>query len=160
MPPSKIWWIIYMKLKKLGKTYDRILRYVFNEKSYFHFIYRPDNKSLQQKDQMEKITFCIYFHRNLLGLTEKVQKLFSPIIFFQFFLSCLQICAITLELILVTMISLVRYFFNLTWFIHSMNILPLIDLFKFCQCILQFWPCYLSIATSGMNFLLRYYKLW
>lgn len=65
------------------------------------FPYRSRSKMVQEKNQTEKFVECVHLHRNLLWLTEKLKNLYSPIVFFQFFFSCLQICAITLELILV-----------------------------------------------------------
>lgn len=60
-----------------------------------------DNKRVNERVQKEKFVYCVNFHRNLLRLLGALQDLYNPIIFVQFFMSCLQICAITLELLLV-----------------------------------------------------------
>lgn len=69
---------------------------------------------VQEKNQTEKFVECVHLHRNMLWLTEKLKNLYSPIVFFQFFFSCLQICAITLELILVYHF-LISYFFSISF---------------------------------------------
>lgn len=61
------------------------------------FPFSSDDK----RSQKQKFVYCVNFHRNLLRLLDALQELYNPIIFFQFFMSCLQICAITLELLLV-----------------------------------------------------------
>ncbi|XP_055299416.1 odorant receptor 4-like [Sitodiplosis mosellana] len=77
----------------------------------FRKIERIDSNSVSTKarNQKEKFVNCVNFHRNLLRLTDELQNLYSPIIFFQFLMSCLQICAITLELILHEHITLDRF---------------------------------------------------
>lgn len=67
--------------------------------------FHSNSELAQAKNQKEKFVSCVNFHRKILWLAKVVQDLYSPIIFFQFFFSCLQICAITLELLLVNLMD-------------------------------------------------------
>lgn len=115
-------------------------------KSILKYVISPSSNGAptEARTQREKFVNCVNFHRNLLRLTDELQNLYSPIIFFQFVMSCLQICAITLELLLVCISSLLaivqshqRYNFH-SIFVHSTNTLHLIGLYRSYPFIRQF----------------------
>lgn len=119
---SRIWWTISVKSRKLSKAFELKINFAFICFLQCFHTYRTHKKMVQEKNQTEKFVECVHLHRNMLWLTEKLKNLYSPIVFFQFFFSCLQICAITLELILVYYF-LISYFFpfHSIWCAFSMS---------------------------------------